>query len=149
MLATLAFVSAVPFLGCVSLMIYAQIAAPPIRIDGSGVYCPHISFGTGVNATVLKDWGGCAIAFNQSYPYGGSTIGVAGDKSIVEKGWDGWGIYFRSFNTVGKHDLWWTLKFSLWYPVVAFGILPAIFVIKRVRVIPSRPSSEDVSKKLA
>ena len=46
----------------------------------------------------------------------------------------GYGIYFSdTSHTVDKGHNWWTLMISLWYPIILFGILPAIFAIKKLR----------------
>ena len=45
----------------------------------------------------------------------------------------GYGIYFRdTSHTIDKAHNWWTLMISLWYPIIFFGILPAIFVAKKL-----------------
>jgi hypothetical protein len=149
--------SVVPFLGFIALMAYVKIADPQIDVDSSGVHCPHISLFANIKVTALNNDGGCLIAFNDKYPYGGSVIGVAGDNSVIENGFDWFGVYFRSFNTAGKNDLSWTLKFSLWYLIILFGVLPAIFAMMKLRrtflhspqyCSPSSSDGED-SKKTA
>jgi hypothetical protein len=45
-----------------------------------------------------------------------------------------WGIYFCDINhTVNKERGWWTFLINLWYPIILFGILPTIFVVKKLR----------------
>jgi hypothetical protein len=41
------------------------------------------------------------------------------------------GIYFRDFDIHGSTGTLWTLMIGLWYPLVAFSILPAIWIFRR------------------
>lgn len=41
------------------------------------------------------------------------------------------GIYFRHFDIHGQAHTLWTLMISFWYPVIAFSILPAIWIFSR------------------
>jgi hypothetical protein len=43
------------------------------------------------------------------------------------------GIYFRLIEDVRRPDSWWTFRINLWYPIILFGILPAIFAVKKLR----------------
>jgi len=46
----------------------------------------------------------------------------------------GYGIFFSKIShTVDKVHNWWTFMISLWYPVVIFGILPAVYVVQKIR----------------
>jgi hypothetical protein len=45
----------------------------------------------------------------------------------------GYGIlYFDLSHSIDKDKTWWTLMISLWYPIILFAILPAIFIIKKI-----------------
>lgn len=47
---------------------------------------------------------------------------------------EGNGIYYtHMFHIVDKKWDWWTLMISLWYPIIIFSILPAIFVVTKLR----------------
>jgi len=72
----------------------------------------------------------------------GGTIGFAGDKTVSEKGWDGCGIYFRIVKDTKKTDNWWTFMVSLWYPVIIFGVLPAVYVVQKLRGTKPAAQSE-------
>ena len=43
------------------------------------------------------------------------------------------GVYFRHFDIHGQAHTLWTLIISLWYPLIAFSILPAIWTCRRWR----------------
>jgi hypothetical protein len=53
--------------------------------------------------------------------------------NVNETFYEGWGIYFKLINNPAMKINWWTLMISLWYPIILFGILPAIFVVKKLR----------------
>ena len=120
------------FLGFVGLYIYAHVADPHTHLESSSAYCPHVSLGD-VKATVVKDWGGNVVFFNQAVPFFGGTISLAGDKTVSETGWDGCGTYFRIVKDTKRTDNWWTLMFSLWYPIIIFSVLPAVYVVQKPR----------------
>ena len=127
------------FLAGVALFAYAQIADIGVDMSGSSLHCSHVSLGKNFNVTVMNNRGGCIVAFNQTAPYTGSVIGLAGDKSINKAGWDGWGIYFRSINRTGdKNENWWTLMVSLWYPISVFGVLSALCGVASLRGAKAR-----------
>src|SRR5580658_3440890 len=93
--------SAVLFLASISLFIYAEVADPHVVITDSSIYCPHLAIGS-FNVTAIKDCGGSIIFFNQNVPYLGSVIGLAGDKSVTERGLTGLGFYFRLIGHTDK-----------------------------------------------
>lgn len=73
-----------------------------------------ILFGTGAHTTVMLD--------------------CAKNDQTSETHFRGYGIYyFDMSHSIDKDKTWWTLVISLWYPIILFSILPAIFVIKKVR----------------
>jgi hypothetical protein len=41
------------------------------------------------------------------------------------------GVYFRHFDIHGQARTLWTLMISFWYPLIAFSILPAIWIFRR------------------
>jgi len=62
-----------------------------------------------------------------------SLFGFSKDDRETETRFIGYGIYFRdTSHAIDKEHNWWTLMISLWYPIILFGILPAIFVIKKL-----------------
>ncbi len=69
-------------------------------------------------------------------PYNGSIISFTspGDPSPyeTERRFDALGIYFRyfKFRIVFPGEVLWTLTVSLWYPIILFSILPAIWLAK-------------------
>jgi hypothetical protein len=63
-----------------------------------------------------------------------SLFGFSKNDRESEMRFIGYGIYFSdTSHTVDKTHNWWTLMISLWYPIILFGILPAIFVINKLR----------------
>lgn len=139
-----AIVSTVLFLGFVGLCAYARLATRNPRADESGIHWFYISLGSELHVAVASNWGGNLVFFNQAVPYTGSLVSIAGDKSVVERGWTGYGIYFRSIEHTNKDQTWWTLMVSLWYPVIIFGILPGLFVVQKLRGTKPITQSERV-----
>jgi len=82
--------------------------------------------------TADKYDGGQVVLFNQSIPNDTTSTGPR-NKTISEKGWEGYGISFRLIKDFSQPDNWWTLRVSLWYPVIFFAILPAIYCLKKLR----------------
>jgi hypothetical protein len=99
---------------------------------------PKFSVGK-FHASLTQRMGGSMVFFNQEVPYMGSIISFAGDESVKETGYDFYGIYFRTIYHAKKRT-WdqWTFIISLWYPIILFGILPAIFAVKKLRAKISR-----------
>jgi hypothetical protein len=123
-----AIISTTFFLTFVGLFIYAWTVKPNLYFE-SHHYFPI--FG-GIKMTVTDRWGGNILFFDQEAPYTDSIVSLTGDKTSV-KGCDGWGIYFRLIINPDRKDSWWTLMFSLWYPIVIFCVLPLISLIQKWR----------------
>lgn len=89
-----------------------------------------------------------SVAFfnNAEYgPYRGSLIGLHGvvDPDLLRVSHFGraYGIYYRYFQWT--HTTLWTLMVSMWYPLVAFSILPATWYYhfarrKRTAALPDK-----------
>ena len=84
--------------------------------------------------------------FNSQFgPYNGGIIALTakGDKSPFEREmyFDAPGIYYRYFEFAIVHpgEVIWTLKISLWYPMVAFSLLPAIWLVNKYRLRANQP----------
>ena len=88
------------------------------------------------------------VFFNQKVPYMGSITSFTGDENVKETGCDFYGIYFRTIHYTDK-KYWdqWTLIISLWYPIMLFGILPAIFVVKKLRNLKSASTQKPTIEK--
>jgi len=107
-----------------------------------------------VHVAVTKDgWCGNLMFFNQRSPNtagmlimtGGHDLTNRVDRSSSEKGWDGLGIYFCLIENVRPPESWWTFRINLWYPIILFGILPAIFVVKKLRNWKSASTKKETS----
>ena len=112
-------VSTVLFIVFIGLYIYAWI------FDQSFL---HIPLGK-ASIAVHKYESGQVIFFNGPYPNATTTLGPTDTETF----WEGYGIYHRVINDSASKVTWWTLMISLWYPLILFGILPAIFVVKKLR----------------
>jgi len=106
------------------------------------LYKPTTIDDPSVHVAVTKDdWNGNLMFFNQRSPNTGGMLIMTGghdltnrvDRSTSEKGWDGFGIYFCLIENVRPPESWWTFSINLWYPIILFGILPAIFMVKKLR----------------
>jgi hypothetical protein len=93
-----------------------------------------------IHVALAKDrWNGNLIFFNQKSPYVGGITSLTGSNwhstnEVSEKGFDAYGIYFCLFKDAHRPNTnRWTLMISLWYPIILFGILPAIYAIKKLR----------------
>lgn len=84
--------------------------------------------------TVDKYEGGQVIFFNGPYPNATTMLGP----TDTITGYEGCGIYYHVIHDSASNVTWWTLMISLWYPIILFGILPAIFVVKKLRAKTSR-----------
>jgi hypothetical protein len=98
-------------------------------------------------AVAKDDWNGSLILFNQRSPYIGGTIALVGDNKhlvseVSEKGWNFARTYFCIIKNIHRPDSWWTLEISLWYPIILSGILPAIFVVKKLHNRKSASTKE-------
>jgi len=104
---------------------------------------------------------GRLVIFSDAHygPYRGSIIGIGGENTHeVRWGWQAGhydfgkitftnpsgtvdrlrlcdlpGVYFRHFDIHDQAHTLWTLMISLWYPLIAFTILPAIWIFRRWR----------------
>jgi hypothetical protein len=132
MFKTFAYVSAILFWGFMGLSAYTWLGGPNPRTDESGIQWSYTSLGN-LHVTVTSDWGGNLVFFNGEAPYTGSVVSLAGDKSVVERGLTGLGIYFRLIEYTSKNETWWTFMISLWYPVIILAILPAVLVVQKLR----------------
>jgi hypothetical protein len=111
----------------ITLFAYAWVFDP--ELFPRPTFCMSFSI---FNMTVTKRWGGQVIFFNQQAPYTGGTYSIFGDSKSA-KGWDCFGIYFRSIKDQKRTDVYWTLMLSLWYPISICGILPAIVLVRKLR----------------
>ncbi|HEY1717618.1 MAG TPA: hypothetical protein VGH42_04890 [Verrucomicrobiae bacterium] len=118
------------------------ITNPPSKISAKyPLYKPITIDDPSIHVAVTKDdWNGNLMFFNQRSPYVGGTLIMTGGHDstnhvdrISEKGWDGFGIYFCLIEDVRRPDSWWTFRINLWYLIILFGILPAIFAVKKLR----------------
>jgi hypothetical protein len=61
-------------------------------------------------------------------------LGCADDDRTSLVVFTGYGIIFSKIShTVDKFHNWWTFMISLWYPVIIFSILPAVWVVQKLR----------------
>lgn len=90
-------------------------------------------FATPGDTLTNRTFRGFGIDFG-SEKHTASLLGFSNDDRESETHFMGYGIYFRDTNhTVDRKHNWWTLMISLWYPIILFGILPAIFLVKKLR----------------
>jgi hypothetical protein len=122
------YISTMLFFGFVGLCVFTLFSNPNPNLDWS-----YISLGKDFHVAITKNWGGNLVFFNEERPYTGSIIKFAGDKTINEWGLNGWGIYFRHIENSVQKSIWWTLMISLWWPIILFGMLPAIYAVKKLR----------------
>ena len=157
-----ASVSTILFLGYVTLCLYVWLANSnptdsvvedwrSLSIGGNGIKIAHsIRLSTKQNGSAMQiypydggnnfhiavttSWGGKLILMNQCMPSEGVMLGADVAETIKRSGWDNFGIRFiHIIHSVEKDKNWWTLMISLWYPIVIFGILPSIFIAKKLR----------------
>jgi hypothetical protein len=126
------YVSTALFLGFASLSFYLWIFDPNPGNGEPPMHWRHISLGHDINLAASNSEGGESLyLFNGPMPNGTTMLGPT---DTVTGGWDrGYGIYFLSIYDAASKWTWWTLIISLWYPIILFGILPAIFVVKKLR----------------
>ena len=61
-------------------------------------------------------------------------LGCADDDRTSLIVFTGYGIFFSKIShTVDKFHNWWTFMISLWYPVIIFSILPAVWLVQKLR----------------
>jgi hypothetical protein len=89
----------------------------------------HIPLGNDIKFSISNSEG-CEwlVFFNGPYPNNTTTFGKVDKKTYYEC----WGIYFRQITVTTGKGTWWTLLVSFWYPIIMFGILPSIFLIKKL-----------------
>ena len=76
---------------------------------------------------------GYGIQFG-SWTHSARMLGCSDNDRTSQTVFLGYGIYFSDIDhTVNKEQNWWTFFINLWYPIIIFGILPAIFVVKKLR----------------
>jgi hypothetical protein len=115
------------FLGLVGLNLYAEFRSPNKDVDGWSISCPHISFAK-VNVTISKYWGGCIVVYNREFPNfnlgGGQTTTTQGD----------WLLFNSKLIKAPELDpSWWTAWFRFRYPLIIFGALTSLLMLKRLR----------------
>ena len=140
-----AWVSTALFAVFVGLYIYAWVCDPnlyPMYSDPPPrPFFFHIPLG---NATMSVDKydGGQVVFYNGPKPNDGTMSGSSDDQT-------GWGFYGMECGLMRVNDpvvkTWWTLRISLWYPIIIFGILPAIFVVKKLRNRKSASTKKETS----
>ena len=91
----------------------------------------------GGHARETADWGWRAGGYGLSQV---SFVGAQGEIVGKDRFGDFPGIYYRHFfewrNQTGPC---WTMRLSLWYPILLFAVLPALWVIRRRHVQSSKP----------
>jgi hypothetical protein len=151
------WISTAFFLGFIGLYIYVLAANPMPRTDKPGIHWPYVTIkhnnpiivtnypseatsidNPSIHLAIAKDdWNGNLMFFNQEGPcIGALVVSMSNDHSTTETGWAYAGISFRLIKDVRRPDSWWTLMISLWYPLVLFGILPTIVMVKKLRGMP-------------
>ncbi len=78
----------------------------------------------GVKMIVLSDHGGVVLLFNHGVPYAGSII--TGKMHV----WSGLGVRCTVIDCGGGLGRWWTLVFSVWYPLFLFFVFPFGYTVK-------------------
>jgi hypothetical protein len=61
-----------------------------------------------------------------------SHIDEMGQCAGKDRGCDLPGIYYRYFEWWNQKDSWWTLAFSMWYPIALSAVLPSFWLIRRL-----------------
>jgi hypothetical protein len=121
------FACAIIFLGSVSSYIYARIVNPnPLE------RWHYVSLGNGIHVAVMRGLNCDLVCYNGDLPYLGSIISIENDRKINVRGWNGFGVYLRLIKNTDVGKTWWTLIINLWYPIVIFGILSIVLVLKRL-----------------
>jgi len=83
-----------------------------------------------------------------SWAHSARMLGCADNDRTSQTVFLGYGIYFSNIDhTVNKEQNWWTFFINLWYPIIIFGILPSIFVIKKLRNRKPASTQEATGKK--
>jgi len=88
--------------------------------------------GGDVKMTVIRDSGGVVLFFNRGAPYMNGSEGGNEKKHS----WRGPGIGYIAFTSPPTSgEKWWTFAFSVWYPIIIFGILPLVLTVKKLRAV--------------
>ncbi len=123
-----------------SLSLYFTVSDyyPNPDVGGSDIHWRYLSIGGGIHITATGLWGGNVVLFNGDVPYTGSVIYIADNKSTDNSqsvtGWTTHGIYFRDIpQTAGRKQTWWTLMFKLLYPIIVFGALTFLLLLRSWR----------------
>jgi hypothetical protein len=102
----------------------------------------HISDGQGGifyrggRAREKHDWGCRAGGYGISQV---SFIGEQGELVGKDRFGDLPGIYYRHFE-------WWTLRLSLWYPILLFAVLPALWVVRNRSLLARKPMPKSATQ---
>lgn len=126
------YVSLFLFLAFAGVFCCVELVGSNPQLNESGVRWKFISVGS-LHVAATKLFGGNLVFFNQPSPYLGSVVGFEGAKTnTAETGCDLLGIHFRMFYSTGAktNEELWTLMVSLWYPIVLFAIIPAVFLMR-------------------
>jgi len=76
-------------------------------------------------------FGGGAWFYSDEWPYHGSALTIE-KQPPVSHGLDFPGVYYRYFR-FSAHTTW-SFMLSLWYPIVLFAIMPALWLFHRRRL---------------
>jgi hypothetical protein len=115
------------FLGSAMLRIYVSAVNPnPLN------HWSYVPLGGGVHVAVIKRWGSNLVFYNGDLPYLGDVISIDDGKMINERGWSGCGTYLRLIKNTDVGVTWWTFMINLWYPIIIFGVLSAVFMAKKL-----------------
>jgi hypothetical protein len=90
--------------------------------------------------------GGRMVFFNGLEPNDTTSFGPQDSRTNV-RGWAIYGVYFGLADHPASNEKWWTFMISLWYPIIIFGILPAIFIVKKLRNRKSSSTKETTVEK--
>jgi hypothetical protein len=131
-----ACVSATFFVVVIGLYAYTWIFDPNLYSYPHPSFF-HISLGN-VRVSLERYDGGQVVFFNGPMPNDRTTVGLSDDMM----GWIGYGIYYRVISDATSKVTWWTLMISIWYPIILFGILPAIFAVKKLRARKSASTTK-------
>jgi hypothetical protein len=131
-------------LGFVLVYIYAVAIDPlyknPMR---------RLSVSDNINLTVTKHWGwgGSVIFYNQDLPYlRNISYGLAKGEHENIGGFDFCGIHFWRFQTTTMPKIWWTLMFSLWYPIAICAV--CLLICMRYQMRRNAPRDHLVSGRI-
>ena len=123
-------ISAVLLLGFTSLSFYLWFFNPNPGRGEPPMHWRHISLGHDINCAASNAENLASLFFfNGPCPNDTTMLGL----TDTITGFEGCGIYYHVvINYSASKAMWWTLIISLWYPIIIFSILPAIFVIERL-----------------